>query len=153
MHLVLASASPRRAELLRAAGFTFETCVVDIDEAARAGEPPASYVRRLAGEKSARASVAVHGPAGAEGPARAKGPVGAKGPANRLRQGYGRPPQRGCRVGDPGGPPKLYAKVEAGHYVQSHPNHPRREVCDCAHSARQARSYTCCRVLHPESDS
>ena len=118
MHLVLASASPRRAELLRAAGFTFETCVVDIDEAARASETPASYVRRLAAEKSARASVAVHGPAGAEGPARAKGPVGAKGPANRLRQGYGRPPQRGCRVGDPGRPPKLYAKAEAGHYVQ-----------------------------------
>ena len=72
MHLVLASASPRRAELLRAAGFTFETCVVDIDEAARASETPASYVRRLAAEKSARASVAVHGPAGAEGPAQAE---------------------------------------------------------------------------------
>ena len=40
------------------------------------------------------------------------------GPADRLRQGYGRPPQRGCRVGDPGGPPKLHAKAEAGHYVQ-----------------------------------
>jgi len=63
MHLVLASASPRRAELLRAAGFTFETCAVDIDEAARAGETPASYVRRLAAEKSARGWVAVHGPA------------------------------------------------------------------------------------------
>jgi len=72
MHLVLASASPRRAELLRAAGFTFQTCVVDIDEAARASETPASYVRRLAAEKSARASVAVHGPAGAEGPAQAE---------------------------------------------------------------------------------
>jgi septum formation protein len=57
MHLVLASTSPRRAELLRAAGFAFETCAVDIDEAARAGETPASYVRRLAAEKSARASV------------------------------------------------------------------------------------------------
>jgi nucleoside triphosphate pyrophosphatase len=67
MRLVLASASPRRAELLRAAGFTFETCAVDIDEAARASETPASYVRRLAAEKSARASVAVHGRAQAEG--------------------------------------------------------------------------------------
>jgi len=93
MRLVLASASPRRAELLRAAGFTFETCAVDIDETARAGEAPASYVRRLAAEKSARASVAVHGSAGATGP------------ANRLRQDYG-------------GPPKLYAEAEAGHYVQ-----------------------------------
>ena len=61
MRLVLASASPRRADLLRAAGFTFETCAVDINEAARAGETPASYVRRLAAEKSARASIAVHG--------------------------------------------------------------------------------------------
>src|SRR5438034_8318522 len=102
MHLILASASPRRAELLRAAGFTFETCAVDIDEAARAGEAPASYVRRLAAEKSARGWTAVHGSAKAEGRA------GANGPANRLRQGYGKPPQRGCRVGDPGG----------GHYVQ-----------------------------------
>ena len=64
MRLVLASSSPRRAELLRAAGFTFETCAVDIDEAARAGETAASYVRRLASEKSARASAVVHGPSG-----------------------------------------------------------------------------------------
>jgi septum formation protein len=75
MRLVLASASPRRAELLRAAGFTFETCAVDIDEAARAGEAPASYVRRLAAEKSARASVAVHGSAEITGPGRATGPA------------------------------------------------------------------------------
>ena len=73
MRLVLASASPRRAELLRAAGFTFETCAVDIDEAARAGETPPSYVRRLAAEKSARASIEVHGPA--EGPAKSEGPA------------------------------------------------------------------------------
>jgi septum formation protein len=66
MRLVLASASPRRAELLRAAGFTFETCAVDLDEAAGTGETPPSYVRRLAAEKSARASVA-QSPATAEG--------------------------------------------------------------------------------------
>jgi len=69
MRLVLASSSPRRAELLRAAGFTFETCAVDIDEAARAGETAASYVRRLAAEKSARASAVVHGPSGGKDPA------------------------------------------------------------------------------------
>ena len=40
---------------------------------------------------------------------------------NRLRQGYGRPPQRGGRVGGPGGPPKLYAKAEGRHYVLSVP--------------------------------
>ena len=55
MRLILASASPRRAELLRAAGFTFETRAVDVDERVRAGERAASYVRRLAAEKSAAA--------------------------------------------------------------------------------------------------
>jgi septum formation protein len=53
--LVLASASPRRAELLAAAGFTFEVLAVDLDERARPGEAPADYVCRLAAEKSARA--------------------------------------------------------------------------------------------------
>ena len=55
MRLVLASASPRRAELLRAAGFAFETCAADVDESTRPGERAAAYVRRLAAEKSARA--------------------------------------------------------------------------------------------------
>jgi septum formation protein len=55
MRLVLASASPRRAELLRAAGFEFETLVVDVDERIRPGEKPETYVRRLAMEKSAKA--------------------------------------------------------------------------------------------------
>jgi septum formation protein len=55
MRLVLASASPRRAELLRAAGFEFETLAVDVDERVRAGERPEDYVRRLAMEKSGRA--------------------------------------------------------------------------------------------------
>ncbi|MDO8795276.1 MAG: Maf family protein [Vicinamibacterales bacterium] len=55
MRLVLASASPRRAELLRAAGFEFETRTVDLDERVRPGEAPEDYVRRLAMEKSARA--------------------------------------------------------------------------------------------------
>ena len=53
MRLILASASPRRAELLRAAGYEFETVVADVDERVRDGETPAAYVRRLAGEKSA----------------------------------------------------------------------------------------------------
>ena len=53
MRLVLASASPRRAELLRAAGFTFEVCATDVDERVRPGERPREYVRRLAMEKSA----------------------------------------------------------------------------------------------------
>jgi septum formation protein len=52
MRLILASASPRRAELLRAAGFDFETLAVSVDEAVRAGESAAAYVGRLAEEKA-----------------------------------------------------------------------------------------------------
>ena len=52
--LVLASASPRRAELLRAAGIPFEVTVADIDETQHAGEDAETYVRRLAHEKAAR---------------------------------------------------------------------------------------------------
>lgn len=62
MRLVLASASPRRAELLRAAGFEFETRTIDLDERIRPGEAPEHYVRRLAVEKSARAFEIVTGP-------------------------------------------------------------------------------------------
>lgn len=59
MRLILASASPRRAELLRAAGFDFEVQRVDIDEGVRDGEAAAIYVRRLAAEKSAAALTAL----------------------------------------------------------------------------------------------
>jgi len=55
MRLVLASASPRRAELLAAAGFTFEIRATDVDERVVAAESPHDYVRRLAIEKSAAA--------------------------------------------------------------------------------------------------
>jgi septum formation protein len=55
MRLVLASASPRRAELLSAAGFVFERLAVEVDERLRQHETPSEYVRRLAMEKSARA--------------------------------------------------------------------------------------------------
>jgi septum formation protein len=51
--LVLASRSPRRAELLAAAGFEFRIRSADIDETPRAGEDPASYTLRVAEEKSA----------------------------------------------------------------------------------------------------
>jgi septum formation protein len=53
MRLVLASSSPRRAELLRAAGFTFEVTPVEVDERIRAPEAARDYVRRLAIEKAA----------------------------------------------------------------------------------------------------
>ena len=60
--LVLASASPRRAELLRAAGFSFRVVVAEVDERLRSGETPAAYVRRLAADKSAAALRVVKDP-------------------------------------------------------------------------------------------
>jgi septum formation protein len=51
--LVLASRSPRRAELLRAAGFEFDVRVADIDETPLKNEVPGDYVLRLAEEKAA----------------------------------------------------------------------------------------------------
>ena len=50
--LVLASRSPRRSELLRAAGIDFIVRVTDVDESADPGELPLAYVQRLAGEKA-----------------------------------------------------------------------------------------------------
>jgi septum formation protein len=56
--LILASASPRRADLLRSAGFEFPPRIVDVDESVRPGDSPGLYVRRLAAEKSFAASAA-----------------------------------------------------------------------------------------------
>jgi septum formation protein len=50
--LVLASASPRRAEILRAVGWPFEAQAAGVDESARGGEPVERYVERLAREKA-----------------------------------------------------------------------------------------------------
>ena len=50
--LILASQSPRRAELLRNAGICFEVRPADVDESMRAGEDPIEYVKRLAREKA-----------------------------------------------------------------------------------------------------
>ena len=50
--LVLASASPRRRELLTQAGFTFEVQPAHIPEDPRPGEDPIGYVVRLAREKA-----------------------------------------------------------------------------------------------------
>jgi septum formation protein len=52
VRLILASASPRRADLLAAAGFTFDVRVPDADERVLPGEAPLDYVRRVAVEKS-----------------------------------------------------------------------------------------------------
>jgi septum formation protein len=50
--LVLASASPRRQELLRNAGISFVVQAADIDETPLAGEPPRECAERLAREKA-----------------------------------------------------------------------------------------------------
>lgn len=50
--IILASASPRRQELLRQLGIPFEAYSADISEQANQGEPPARLVLRLAQEKA-----------------------------------------------------------------------------------------------------
>jgi septum formation protein len=54
--LLLASQSPRRAEILRSVGWPFETFAVEIDETPRAAESPVQYVERLALEKAEAAA-------------------------------------------------------------------------------------------------
>jgi len=52
VRLILASASPRRAELLAAAGFEFDVIPADIDETPRPGESAVDYTQRVARDKS-----------------------------------------------------------------------------------------------------
>ena len=50
--ILLASASPRRRELLKQLAITFEVAATDIDESIIAGETPRDYVLRLSREKA-----------------------------------------------------------------------------------------------------
>src|SRR5215510_2663191 len=50
--LILASASPRRAELLTSAGYEFTVEIADVDESVLPGEPPELYVLRVARAKA-----------------------------------------------------------------------------------------------------
>lgn len=52
-HIILASASPRRSELLKQIGISHRIMAVDIDETPFANESPLAYVERVAAEKSA----------------------------------------------------------------------------------------------------
>ena len=53
MRLILASRSPRRARLLREAGYEFDIVPADVDETRLDGEDPRRYVSRLAAAKAA----------------------------------------------------------------------------------------------------
>lgn len=53
MRLILASGSPRRAEILTALGLEFIAEATDVDESRRPDEPPPVYTERLAREKAA----------------------------------------------------------------------------------------------------
>ncbi|MGA2484063.1 MAG: Maf family protein [Candidatus Acidiferrales bacterium] len=63
MKLILASASPRRAQILRGAGLSFEAVPSDVDEDPLDGESPEHCVRRLAQQKARLAAVRAAGPA------------------------------------------------------------------------------------------
>jgi septum formation protein len=52
MNLILASASPRRAELLEAAGYSFDVAPSDVDETVQPGEEPKAYALRVARDKA-----------------------------------------------------------------------------------------------------
>lgn len=57
MKLILASASPRRAEILRNAGFVFEVLPANVDETRLAGERHEDYLLRVATAKAGVAAV------------------------------------------------------------------------------------------------
>jgi septum formation protein len=57
--LILASGSPRRAEILDAVGWSYEIIVVGVDETLRSGERPLEYVQRLAVAKAEAVSAKV----------------------------------------------------------------------------------------------
>lgn len=57
MKLVLASGSPRRADVLNTVGLVFEVATPDVDEARRPDESPQVYVERLAREKATAVAI------------------------------------------------------------------------------------------------
>ena len=63
MKLILASASPRRAQILRDAGISFSVVSSAVDETPYAGETPQQMVQRLANAKAELVSARAVGPA------------------------------------------------------------------------------------------
>ena len=62
--IVLASASPRRVELLESAGIAFTVCPADIAEELQEGESAVDHARRLAREKALHVAGQTSGSAG-----------------------------------------------------------------------------------------
>src|SRR5215203_4422181 len=52
MRLIVASASPRRAELLSVAGYSFDVIAATVDETPAHGESPTDYTLRVARDKA-----------------------------------------------------------------------------------------------------
>jgi septum formation protein len=63
MKLILASSSPRRAEILSNAGLSFSVLSSAVDESPYPGEPPAALVERLANAKADLVTARAVGPA------------------------------------------------------------------------------------------
>ncbi len=63
MKLILASASPRRAEILRSAGFPFTVISSAVDETPFPGESPHEHVQRLGAAKAELVAARAVGPA------------------------------------------------------------------------------------------
>jgi septum formation protein len=63
MKLILASTSPRRAEILHDAGFSFTVVASAVDETPIPGESPSDLVQRLADAKAELAAARAIGPA------------------------------------------------------------------------------------------
>jgi septum formation protein len=62
MRLILASTSPRRAEILRNGGFSFTVVASGVDETLIPGESPSDLVQRLANAKAELAAARAVGP-------------------------------------------------------------------------------------------
>jgi len=58
-HVILASRSPRRAEILAAVGWPFEVVVAGVDESLKSGEDAVKYVERLAQSKASAVAARV----------------------------------------------------------------------------------------------
>ena len=63
MKIILASASPRRADILRAAGFSFTVLSSAVDETPYPAESPQDHVQRLAAAKAELVAARAVGPA------------------------------------------------------------------------------------------